>query len=75
MITTIAGPEVSAGAGEVVTVTPTLGAALVETGAAVPLAPDPKPLPGPECAIAPPAETATAPPQRRRGRAAPTSGG
>lgn len=65
MITTIADPEVSAGAGEVVTVSPTLGAALIETGAAVPLAPDPKPPPPePERAVSPPAETAIAPPQR-----------
>ena len=60
--TTLAGPALTAGAGDIVTVAPALGAALIEAGYATPE------VDGPQQAVAPPAETATAGPQRRRPR-------
>jgi hypothetical protein len=59
--TTLAGPALTAGAGDIVTVAPALGAALIETGYAAPEGDEP------QLAVAPP-ETATAVPQRRRPR-------
>ena len=60
--TTIAGPLLTAGAGDIVTVAPPLGAALIEAGYAT------AESDGPERAVAPPPETATTAPQRRRHR-------
>ena len=60
--TTLAGPALTAGAGDVVTVAPALGAALIEAGYATPEGDEP------QQAVAPPPETATAAPQRRRPR-------
>lgn len=61
--TTLAGPDLAAGAGDTVTVPPSLGATLVEAGYAVPDTPAQL-----ERSIAPPPETAAAGPQRRRSR-------
>jgi hypothetical protein len=58
--TTLAGPALTAGAGDIVTVAPALGAALIEAGSPDGDVPQP--------AVAPPPETATAGPQRRRPR-------
>ena len=60
--TTLAGPALTAGAGDIVTVEPALGAALIEAGYATPEGDEP------QHAVAPPPETATAGPQRRRTR-------
>ena len=60
--TTIAGPLLTAGAGDIVTVAPALAVALIEAGYAVPDSDVP------EHAVALPLETATAAPQRRRPR-------
>lgn len=60
--TTVAGPALTAGAGDIVTVAPALAAALIEAGFAAPESGEP------EQAVAPPPETATAAPQRRRQR-------
>ena len=60
--TTLAGPALTAGAGDIVTVAPALGAALIAAGYATPEGDVP------ERAVAPAPETATAPPQRRRPR-------
>ena len=60
--TTIAGPLLAAGAGDIVTVAPMLGTALIGAGYATPESD------GPEQAVAPPPETATTAPQRRRHR-------
>lgn len=61
--TTLAGPDLAAGAGDTVTVPPALGATLVEAGYAVTDAPV-----QPQRAVAPPPEAAAAGPQRRRSR-------
>ena len=60
--TTLAGPALTAGAGDIVTVAPALGAALIKAGYATPEGDVPQP------AVAPPPETATSGPQRRRPR-------
>jgi hypothetical protein len=60
--TTIAGPLLAAGPGDIVTVAPALVAALIEAGCATPESD------GPERALPPPPETATTAPQRRRHR-------
>ena len=60
--TTLAGPALTTGAGDIVTVAPALGAALIEAGYAAPEGDVP------ERAVAPPPETATAAPHRRRPR-------
>ena len=60
--TTLAGPALTAGAGDIVTIAPALGAALIEAGYATPE------VDVPQQAVAPPPETATAGPQRRRPR-------
>ena len=60
--TTLAGPVLTAGAGDTVTVEPAFGTALIAAGYAV------ADTAAPERAVPPQPETATAPPQRRRGR-------
>ena len=60
--TTLAGPALTAGAGDIVTVAPAWGAALIEAGYAAPEGDVPQP------AVIPPPETATAGPQLRRPR-------
>ena len=60
--TTLAGPALTAGTGDIVTVAPALGAALIEAGYATPE------IDEPQQAVAPPPVTATAGPQRRRPR-------
>jgi hypothetical protein len=60
--TTLAGPALTAGAGDIVTVAPALGAVLIEAGYATPESDVPQPV------VAAPPETATAGPQRRRRR-------
>jgi hypothetical protein len=60
--TTLAGPALTAEAGDIVTIAPALGGALIEAGYATPE------NDVPQQAVAPPPETATAGPQRRRPR-------
>ena len=60
--TTLAGPALTAVPGDIVTVAPALGAALIEAGYAAPEGDEP------QQAVAPPPEAATAAPQRRRPR-------
>ena len=65
MVTLAAGPLGVLQAGQTVEVTEAMGAALIAVGAAVTMAGEPAAV---EHAVAPPAETATAPVAKKRGK-------